>query len=200
MLSSLVCCDYRIRVDCSSRSCACPIVLCVPSRVGASSKPIWDSLPLSPSTMKETLTQVTLTITRHMNITSQRKSRPLSYADKQELRQISMIMETGPSYRMGLPHQTVWGLVGTSYQGDPLNVGESSTVNTSGARRRVVSYIRMNILSHSFINHLVKVVTRTPSHLRMTLQLVTLHLPRLNTRFCIITFAPSIPSLASSRK
>jgi len=40
-------------------------------------------------------------------------------------------METRPSYHMGLLHQTGWGLVGTSYRGDPLNVGGSNTVNTS---------------------------------------------------------------------
>jgi len=30
---------------------------------------------------------------------------------------------------MGLLHQKVWGLVGTSYQGDRMNVGGSNTVN-----------------------------------------------------------------------
>ena len=51
-------------------------------------------------------------------------------AEQQELKQISKIMAIGQSYRMGLLHQTVWGLVGTSYQGYPLNVGGSSTVNS----------------------------------------------------------------------
>lgn len=32
---------------------------------------------------------------------------------------------------MGLLHQTVGGLVGTSYQGEPLNVGRSNTINIS---------------------------------------------------------------------
>lgn len=54
--------------------------------------------------------------------------------------------------------------------------------------------------SHSSINHLVDAVTRTPSHLLVTLWLVTPHLPGLNMRFCIINFTLSVPSLASSRK
>jgi len=33
-------------------------------------------------------------------------------------------------FRMGLIHQMVWGLIGTSYRRDPLNIGGSNTVNT----------------------------------------------------------------------
>ena len=39
-------------------------------------------------------------------------------------------MRIKPSYGMGLLHQTVRYLVGTSYWGDPLKVGRSSTINT----------------------------------------------------------------------
>jgi len=169
MLSSIVCCDFCIHVDSSSGSWAHPIVLCVPNRVGASSQSTWDSFPPSPSTMKEPLTQVTLVITKHVNLTSREQSEPLSCADRQELRKILKIMETGPSYRMGLPHQTVWDLIGTSYWGDPLNVGGSNTIKISSARRREASCIWLNILSHSLINHMVKAATRTPSHLHVTL-------------------------------
>jgi len=42
-------------------------------------------------------------------------------------------------YHPGLLLQMVWGLVATSYQGDPLNVGGSSTINISSARRRARS-------------------------------------------------------------
>lgn len=38
-------------------------------------------------------------------------------------------MEIGPSYQMGLLHQTMLGIIRTPYQGDPLSVGDSSTVN-----------------------------------------------------------------------
>jgi len=55
----------------------------------------------------------------------------LSCVEQKEIRQIFKRMETMPSYRMGLLHQTVWGLVGTSYRGDPLNFGGSNTTNTS---------------------------------------------------------------------
>ena len=34
VLSYLVCCDCCFRVDCSTGSCVCPFMLCVPSRVG----------------------------------------------------------------------------------------------------------------------------------------------------------------------
>lgn len=105
-----------------------------------------------------------------------------------------------PSYWMGLPHQTVWGLFGTSYQGDPLNVGRSNTINIFGTIRRAASCTWLNILSHSLISHLVKVVTCTPSHIHMTLQLVTFHLLGLNMKFHIINFILSVPSLASSWK
>ena len=99
---------------------------------------------------------------------------------------------------MGFPHQTVSGLVGTSYWGDPLNVGGSNTVNIFGARRRTANCTWLKFPSHSLINHLVKGVTCTPS--LTTQQLVTPHLLESNTRFHINTFALSIPSLSSLSK
>jgi len=129
-------CDYRIYVDNSVGSCACPIVLCVSSKVA--------NIPFQPKTYFHPLplqwnkfdTSNTKALTRHANPIVWRQRRPLSRDDKQELRHIFMIMENGPSYQMGLLHQMVWGLIGTSYQGYPLNVGESSTINISGTRRR----------------------------------------------------------------
>ena len=159
------------------------------------------SLYLPPLTVRETRHKVTLrTHQAHSPRFLEVTSITFSCANQQELRKISKIMETRPSYRMGFLHQTVWDLIGTTYWGDPLNVGGSSTVNISGARRREANCIWLNIPSHSFINHLVKAVTHTPSHLHATLQLVTPHLPALNTKIHINTFAPSVPSLASSRK
>jgi len=62
--------------------------------------------PTLPLSGERTLTQVTLSITRNVNLT-RRQSITLSYANKKELRQIFMIMVIGTSYQMGLPHQTV---------------------------------------------------------------------------------------------
>jgi len=69
---------------------------------------------------ERTLTQVTLALSRHANLFAQRKRRPISCVNKQELRNIFKIMATRPPYWMGFLHQTEWVLVGTSYRGDPL--------------------------------------------------------------------------------
>ena len=111
---------------------------------------------------ERTMTQVTLALIRHANLDVRRQSRPLTCVDKQELKKTLKIMEIGPSYWIGLLHQTVWGLVGTSCKGDPMNVGRSSTVNISGTRRRVEICLWLNVLSPPPINHLVKAVTCTP--------------------------------------
>ena len=129
MLCSLVCCDCRIHVDSSARSCARPIVLCVPSRVGTSPNRLGTHSHPLPLQWKNHWHKIHLQSPGMWNPLIARQSRPLFCADKQELRQTFKIMATGPSYWIGLPHQTVWGLVGTSYWDDPLNVGGSSTVN-----------------------------------------------------------------------
>ena len=64
---------------------------------------------------------------------------------------------------LGLLLQMVWGLVGTSYQGDPLNFGRSNTVNISGTRRRarwqdeplksVLNLCTYLMASHQIITH-----------------------------------------------
>lgn len=131
---------------------------------------------------------------RHAKLVVLRQIRPLSCVEKQLLRQIFMKMAIGPSYPMGLLHLIVWVLVGTSYRGDPLNVGGSGIVNISGARRRASSCLWMNVLSTPLINHLVKAVTYTPYHPRTSLKLVTPHLPDVNTKFHISTSALSVLS------
>jgi len=58
-----------------------------------------------------------------VNLMVRRKNRPISCAKKKEIRQTFKIMETKPPYQTIHLHQTVWGLVGTSYWADPLNFG-----------------------------------------------------------------------------
>jgi len=60
VLSYLVCCDFRIRVDCFVGSCVCPIVLCVPSSVGTNPFHPTTHLHPLPLVVKETLAQVYL--------------------------------------------------------------------------------------------------------------------------------------------
>jgi len=99
VLSSLVCCDFRNYVDSSSRSCTRPVVLYVPNRVGF--PPI--RLGLTPTlslSSERTLTQVTLSVTRHANLTTRRQRKLLSCVDKKEGRQTFKIMATG--------HHTGW--------------------------------------------------------------------------------------------
>ena len=159
-----MCCDCHICVDYSFEIFSHPVVLCVPNRVRASSQLTWDSLQPYPSIVKEPLTQVTLEITRHTNLTTWRWSRPLSYADRQDLRQIFKIMATRPSYQMGLPHQMVWGLVGTSYWGDPLNVSGFNIVNIFGARRRAASFIWLLLTSQDWTWNSISSPLLHPSH------------------------------------
>ena len=79
-------------------------------------------------------------------------------------------METRPSYQMGLLHQMVWGLVGTSYRGYPLNVGRSSTVNIFGARRRArwqdVSSHHVLNLCISIMDHVTLIPLQCFSHVK----------------------------------
>jgi len=94
-------------------------------------------------------------------------------------------MEIIPSYQMGLLHQLVWGLAGISYQGDPLNVGGSSTINISSARRKVTNSLWLNVLPTPLIYHLVKAVTWTPSFPHTNLKMVIPHLIDSNKKFHI---------------
>lgn len=118
----------------------------------------------------------------------------LSCDEHQHLRQISKKMATGPSCQMGLLHKIMWGLVGTSYRRDTMNVGGSITISISSARRRVTSILWLNFLSTSLIYQLVKAVARAPSLPCATLDLVTPHLPNLNNKLHTITSMFSIPS------
>ena len=101
--------------------------------------------------MKEPLTQV------HLHSLGMRTSLPEDKSDHslvltskswgKSLRQ----WQQGPCYRMGLPDQTVWHLVGTSYWDDPLNVVRPNTVNNSFHTRWTIS-AKYLCVSHVLLN------------------------------------------------
>jgi len=135
VIRSLCVCDCRICVDYSTGSCACPAMLCVSDRVGTLPFRLethFHPLPLRWKNLDTSNSSPHQAREPHCSKTKQTTLTCWQARAKVYFK----IMETGPSYQMGLLHQTMWGLVGTSYRGDPLNVGGSSTVNIFGARRR----------------------------------------------------------------
>lgn len=119
---------------------------------------------------------------------------------KLEPRKISKYMEPDPSYLMGLLPQTVWGLIGTQYQGYPMNVGRSNTINIFGARRKATSSLWLIVPSITLIHFLVKAITLTPSPLSTIVKLVILHLPSLNVKSRTIKSRLSVPSPINFQK
>jgi len=86
---------------------------------------LWQCLDFIPSNLRltptfslgseRTLTQVTLILTSHTQLVVRRQSRPLSCADKQEIRHILKINGNRAIIPDGTPTPVVWGLVGISY-------------------------------------------------------------------------------------
>jgi len=129
VLSYLVCCDCRIRVDYSTGRFVCPFVFCVPSRVGTDPFQTRTHLHPLPLTVKEPLTQV------HLHSLGTWTSLPEDKADHSPVMTSKIWGKSLRQWQLGHhtgwdPHQMVWGVIGTSYWGDPLNVVGSNIVNT----------------------------------------------------------------------
>jgi len=65
-------------------------------------------------------------------------------------------MSTEPAYQMGLLQQMAWGLVGTSYLGYPLNVGEYGTMAIPFASTQVdLAHVQSEVeRANIFIEHI----------------------------------------------
>ena len=114
MLSYLVCCDCRIRVDYSIRSYACPLCWVFLAKLGLIPS-TWNSpSPSSPLKVLEPLILIpwlTATIT------------PFLLTELSYFPLCNIVVKALPyNPLLGLLHQMVWGLIGTSYWGYPLDM------------------------------------------------------------------------------
>ncbi len=125
MLSYLVCGDCRIRLDYFTRSCVCTLLLCVPSWVGTNPfQPGTHLHPYLPPYLLQHLIHLPwLTVIATPFLLTELSYLPLCNIAVKELPYDPLL---------GLLHQTVWGITGTSYRGDPLSMLEGPTPSTYG--------------------------------------------------------------------
>lgn len=95
--------------------------------------PLTWSLNSPPFAVRETRHSYIAHSLRTLTLLFEGTNVTLSCVEQQEVRKISSYMEIGSSYMMGLIHHMVWGLVGISYRGYPLNFGRSNIVNGFGS-------------------------------------------------------------------
>ena len=110
----LVCCDSSICVDCFAKICACPLCCVCQAELGLI--PFNLELTFTSFPFRSVGTSHTPSLT-HYIVTA------LLLTELYYLPLCGITIKALPyDLLLGLLHQMVWGLIGTSYRGDPLNM------------------------------------------------------------------------------